>query len=80
MNIEEVVEMSADQLEKMTDAELEKYFSAYLIVTRPESSPHNKAKEQQTLLANPQFEKARQVAATIGISLPVFTSMRKRKQ
>ena len=79
MTIEQAVGMSASELEVMTDADLEKHFAAYLLVTRPENSPREKQKEQQVLIANPQFEKARQIAASVGITIPVFTSMRKRK-
>ena len=78
MTIEEVIGMSADQLEAMTDADLEKHFAQYLIVTRPEQQPKQQQKEMRVLAANPKFEQARKVAATLGIDLPVFTSMRKR--
>jgi hypothetical protein len=78
MTIEEAIGMSADQLEAMTDADLEKHFASYLLVTRPENSPKQEQQKQRVLTANPKFEQARKIAATIGIDLPVFTSMRKR--
>jgi hypothetical protein len=34
--IEELLEMSADELEKMSDEELKKYFEPYFDVVRPE--------------------------------------------
>lgn len=36
MTIEEILNCSADQLEKMTDAELLQHFAPYLNVTRPD--------------------------------------------
>ncbi len=78
MTIEEAIGMSSEQLRAMTPEDLEKHFSHYLIVTRPDQSPRQQQKEQQVLMANPAFEKARQVAASVGITLPVFTSMRKK--
>lgn len=36
MTIEQLLECSADQLEKMTEAELLQHFAPYLTVTRPE--------------------------------------------
>lgn len=36
MSLEELLDMSADQLEKMTDKELEDYFRPFFNVTRPE--------------------------------------------
>ena len=36
MTIEELLDCSADKLEKMTDAELEEFFKPYLDTTRPE--------------------------------------------
>jgi len=79
MQIEEVVGMSAAQLSAMTDEELKKHFDHYLIVTRPENSPKVKQKEQQVLAISPKFDQARKLAATLGIELPVFTSMKGKK-
>lgn len=36
MNLEQLLDCSADELEKMTDAELLEHFKPYLTVTRPE--------------------------------------------
>jgi len=36
MTIEQILEMSPDELEKMTDEELIKHFTPYFDVTRPE--------------------------------------------
>ncbi len=79
MSIEEAIGMSAEQLSLMTDSELEKHFNHYLIVTRPESQPKQIKEQQQVLAANPQFEKARALAATMGIAIPVFSKMKGRK-
>ena len=79
MNIEEAIGMSAAQLAAMTNEDLEKHFGALLPLTRPEQAPRQQQKEQLILKSNPQFEKARQVAASVGIQLPVFQSMKKRK-
>lgn len=60
MTLEQLLEASASELEKLSDADLQKHFDKYLKVTRPELAPRaiKKAapapisfKRQQTLKA-----------------------------
>ncbi len=46
MTIEEVIGMSADELEKMTQADYVKYFAEKLVITRP--SPELRAKNSNS--------------------------------
>lgn len=48
MTIEELLECSAEQLEKMTDVELLKYFEPYLTVTRPDKAALRNAINKNT--------------------------------
>lgn len=79
MTIEQAIGMSASELEAMTDAQLQEHFSHYLIVSRPENSVQNKAKEQRIAQANPEFERARQLALSVGINIPAYIQKGKRK-
>lgn len=45
MTIEKYLEMSAAELEAMSDAEQEKHFSQYLPLTRPELQPKEEKKQ-----------------------------------
>lgn len=78
MTIEQAIGMSADELSAMTDEDLKKHFDQYLIVTRPENAPKSMKQEQQILIANPEFERARALAKSIGIEMPVFKSMKRK--
>lgn len=79
MTIEQAIGMSASELESMTDAQLHEHFSHYLVVSRPENSIQQKAKEQRVAQANPEFERARQIAASVGIIIPSYINKGKRK-
>lgn len=46
MTIEDLIGMSADELEKMTDKQLEDYFAPYLCVTRPDLAMIENAKKK----------------------------------
>ena len=79
MTIEEAIGMSADQLELMDEAACKLHFDHYLIVTRPEQVAKAPSRPEQTMLkVDPQYEKARQLAATMGITLPVHTQLKKK--
>lgn len=39
MTIDQLLEKSSDELEKMTDKELEEYLSPFFVFCRPESNP-----------------------------------------
>jgi hypothetical protein len=80
MRIEEAIGMSAAQLALMTDEECKKHFDQYLIVTRPEQQPKQKKMEQQMSIAYPKLEEARRLATSVGIVVPVFTSMKGKRK
>lgn len=77
MTIEKLLEMSADQLEAMSDKELEEHFAKYLPTTRPEfaTAAHEKkhSAEQYKLFKNvptsPEILKRKLVAAEIAKKL-----------
>lgn len=69
MTIEQLVDCDADTLEKMTDEELLKHFSAYLLITRPENNPKAKKQEQQMLTMNPNLAKGIALAKSLGIDV-----------
>ena len=77
MTIEQCIGMSAAELKAMDEKQCELHFNQYLIVTRPESQPKVIKEQQQILQANPKFEQARKLAATMGINIPVFTKMKR---
>jgi hypothetical protein len=49
MTIDQIMEKSADELEKMTDAELMTYFAPYLKAVRPD--PNKPVKKQSGVLS-----------------------------
>jgi len=78
MTIELLLEMSADELEKMTDAQLLEFFAPYLIHVRPETGSI-KREATSKLPSNPKtsikasidanIAKAKSIAAKYGIDL-----------
>lgn len=50
MKLEDLVEMSADELEKLSDAQLLEFFKPMLEVTRPDRARANKPKDTQPSL------------------------------
>lgn len=79
MLIEEAVGMSAAQLEAMTDEDLKKHFDHYSAVTRPENAPKAIQQEQRVLIADPKFAAAQKLAATLGIAIPTFKPLGRKK-
>ena len=79
MQIEEAIGMSAAQLEAMTDEDLKKHFDHYLVVTRPENAPKAIQQEQRVLIADPKFAAAQKLAASMGIQLPTFKPIGRKK-
>lgn len=80
MTIEMLLECSADQLEKMSDAELLQHFSKYLNVTRPDMAI-KPSSAPKTPFINPTLSKAIGLLKEKGIELPVFSdklTMRKK--
>ena len=62
MTIEKLLGMSADELDKLTQAELEAYFAPYLDITRPsQTKPSQNAKvalRQQTIRRDDKIRRA----------------------
>lgn len=77
MTIEELLNCSADQLEKMSDAELEAHFAPYLNVTRPERviqegsnnriSKPSVGSRKQSIEQSAAYRKAQEIAAQYGL-------------
>ncbi len=80
MKIEEIIGWSAAQIAALSDEDLKKHFDHYLIVSRPDQQPRQKKQEQQVLVANPEFDKARKIAASFGISVPVFLPIKRKNK
>lgn len=78
MTIEQAIGMSAAELEAMTDEDLKKHFDHYLLVSRPENTVRAVKQEQRTLAIDPQFAKAKALAATMGIVLPTFKPLKRK--
>jgi len=79
MTIEQAIGMSAAELEAMTDEDLKKHFDHYLAVTRPENAPKAIQQEQRVLIADPKFAAAQKLAASMGIQLPTFKPIGRKK-
>ena len=79
MTIEQAIGMSAAELEAMTDEDLKKHFDHYLVVTRPENAPKAIQQEQRVLIADPKFAAAQKLAASMGIQLPTFKPIGRKK-
>ena len=81
--LEQLVEMSADQLEKMTDAELMEIFKPFLNVTRPELAKVNhKPKDQYKglpIVMSDGKKKALAMLAAEGVDLTFLSRMRRKK-
>lgn len=74
MTIEQLLNCSANQLEGMTDAELEKHFEPFFNVTRPERAVLNSAlrraaKRTGAIGSNEIERKASELARKFGIDL-----------
>lgn len=68
MTIEELLECSAEQLEKMTDAELEEHFKPFLQITRPELAP-KPVKSLRQITQDPKKQLAMQLLGSFGVDL-----------
>lgn len=68
MTIEQIVNCSADELEKMSDEELLKHFDQYLNVTRPERvSAVVKRTEQNLMNNNPKLALGMSLLKGLGV-------------
>jgi len=79
MTIEEALGFDAAKLEAMTLEELKIHFDHYLLVTRPENAPRAIKQEQRVLVLDPKFAAAQKLAATMGINLPTFKPLGRKK-
>lgn len=83
MTLEQLLQSSADELERMTDAELDTFFSQFKNITRPElvvkedannisrpSAAHRNYKTDPALEA--AKKKAREIMEKAGLKLPGF--------
>jgi hypothetical protein len=80
MSIDEMVGLSADQLEKLSDEQLLEYFKPYLDVTRPERAKREKQKETKLIQVqlSPQKQAALKALAESGVDLSFLNARRKR--
>jgi len=77
MKLEDLLEMSADQLEKMTDKELEEWCKPFFDVTRPDrvraikakNPNHNKSNSSSKNYMPPAKRKALDALLGLGIDL-----------
>ena len=71
MTLDQLLECSADELEKMTDAQLLEHFKPFLDVTRPERARVAKSKTQHTpaVFMTPAKKKSLSVLAGLGIDI-----------
>jgi hypothetical protein len=65
MTIEQILQCSADQLEAMSNEELDKHFQQYYPVTRPEKVMKGKAPAPP----DPKMERAAELLKQIGIDV-----------
>lgn len=76
MKLEDLLEMSADQLEKITDKELEDWCKPFFDVTRPDrvraikaKNPNHKSSNVSKSYIPPAKKKALDALASLGIDL-----------
>lgn len=81
MTIEQIVECSAEQLEKMSDEELLEHFKKYLDVTRPERITRKQTTMYQEPVAPVSIEKKNALlkAEELGIDMSFMFQKRKKK-
>lgn len=74
MTLEQLLNSSADELEKLTDKQLEDFFAPYFKVTRPELAEKPEQNKPRTYTPNPMEEKRKkaiEMAKKLGIELPL---------
>ncbi len=81
MTIEEILDCSADELEKMTDEDLLKHFSQYLSVTRPELAPRQTRQTTMDSIipVNAQTQLAAKQLSALGVDVSHLFSKRKKR-
>ena len=79
MNLEELLDCSAEQLEALSDEELTRFFEPYFSITRPEQVSRVRKTDNSIVKAamTPEMKKKVDAAAALGIDL---TSFRKKKK
>ncbi len=81
MKIEDLLECSPEQLEKMSDDELKKHFDQYFNVTRPERARATQAKKslsEPTPYMSPGKRKAIAALADMGMDVDFFKKRKKK--
>lgn len=68
MTIEQIIQCSADDLEKMTHEELDKHFQQYYPITRPERVAKNPQRNNYTP-PDPKMERAAELLKQIGVDV-----------
>jgi len=72
MTLEELLNNSADELEKLSTAELTAFFEPFFKVTRPELAEKpalNKPRKITDTFKSAKYNKAKDIAAQLGIDL-----------
>lgn len=82
MTLEQLLDCSADVLEKMTDTELLAHFEPFLKVTRPElaEKPRAKVENKQSVMQFMSPEKKAKLAALAAEGVDVSFITHKRKK
>lgn len=69
MKLEELTDCTAEQLEKMTDAELLEHFKPMLNVTRPDRARIYQPQKQEKLVMTPELQKKMDFLRDNGIDI-----------
>ena len=80
MTLAQLLECSADELEKMSDAQLLEHFKQYLDVTRPERARLVKPKSQHEPVpfVSPGKKRALEALQDMGLDLDLFKKRKKK--
>lgn len=80
MTLEQLTKCNADELEKLTDAQLLEHFKPFFNVTRPEFAQKQKKQEQPTMYLSPQKQAMLRLLADEGVDIKaIVTNKRNRK-
>lgn len=78
MTIEELADLSADELCKLSNEELTKILSPYFAVTRPEMIVRTEKKQEAPVYISPQKQAALALLAEEGVDIS-FLNRKKKK-
>ena len=81
MTLSELLKCSADELEKMSDADLLKHFEQYLVVTRPERAraAAPKKNNEPAVYVSPGKKRAFAALENMGVDLSLFDKRKRKK-